>query len=142
MNRITKVLIIALTVFVLILICSVSTYAIDYKKYQAVVLGEVVKKEIKNKNGFYFTEYKLKTKKWLFKNPQISGSKYIILKVAGAELTKKGLVIKTSATPSLIPMHKDFVFFLENPKKKEKNVFTVTIGGIIRGTNLLNTAKG
>lgn len=100
-------------------------------KYQAIVLGKITKKQVKNPGKFYITVYKLKVETWIYSNPNIKRKKYLTLKVLGADLPDKGLIVKASTTPDYIPMHKNVVFLLENTMKKEKNVFTVTQNGII-----------
>ena len=103
-------------------------------KYEAVVKGEIIKKEIKKIDRIYVTEYKLKTKKWLFKKHDIKEEKYLTIKVLGAELPKKGIVIKASTSPDYVPYKKEAVFLLEKTKSKNKNVYTITKGGVITGT--------
>ena len=99
--------------------------------YEAVVLGKITNKKIKKIGGFYITEYKLKTKKWLFKKTNIKEAEFLTIKILGADLREKGIVIKASTSPDYIPMNKEAVFLLENTKKKQKNVFTLQKNGII-----------
>lgn len=106
-----------------------------YKKYQAIVVGKITRGKITKSGNLYITEYKLKTKKWLFKKANVKTTKYITLKVLGADLKKEGIIIKASTTPDHIPINKEAVFFLEQNKLKEDNVFTVSKGGIIIKSN-------
>lgn len=103
----------------------------NYKNYQAVVLGEMVDKKIKKAGNYYLTEYKLKTKKWLFKQANIKEANYLKIKVLGAEFPNRGIVIKSSAAPDYIPMNSDAIFLLENNKKPKKNTFTIPKNGVI-----------
>ena len=106
-----------------------------YKKYQAIVVGKIINEKIKKTGNTYITEYTLKTKKWLFKKANVETKKYITLKVLGANLRKEGIIIKASTSPDYIPINKEAVFFLEQNKLRENNVFTVSRGGIITKTN-------
>lgn len=101
------------------------------EKYQAIVLGKMVKKQIKKSGNSYITEYKLKTKKWLFKKPYIKKQKYLTIKILGAELLEAGITIKASCSPDYIPMKKEAMFLLEQNKLKQKNVFTLSKDGVI-----------
>jgi len=115
-----------------LIICSAKSQINNLnKEYEAIVLGTMIKKKVKKSGNFYITEYKLKTKKWLFKNPLVKKSKYLTIKVLGAELPEKGIVIKASTTPNYIPMNKEAIFCLEKTKSKKDNVYTITKGGII-----------
>ena len=105
-------------------------------KYQAIVLGKMIKKKVVKSDNFYLTEYKLKSQMWLYKKPEIKKSKYLKVKILGAELEKEGLIIKTSCAPDFVPLKKEAIFFLENNKKKKKNTFTLSKGGIVYGKNI------
>lgn len=102
-----------------------------FKDYQAIVLGKITNKKVKKVGNTYITEYKLKTKKWLFKNLNIKETKYLTIKVLGAELPKKGIVIKASTTPNYIPIKKEAIFILQHNKLKEKDIFTLSRDGVI-----------
>lgn len=106
------------------------------KKYTAIIVGRAVKKKIKKVNSFYFTEYELQAKKWIYKNDPSQETANIKVKILGAELPQKGIVITSSISPGNIPMDKDMIFLLENTKKKQKNVYTVTEGGVLTLDNL------
>lgn len=106
------------------------------KNYKAVVLGKITKKKVKKLGTYYYTEYKLKTEKWLFKSPGIKEGKNLKIKILGAELPEKGVVIKSSTAPDFVPVNKKAIFFIEEMKKKEKGVFTVSRNGIIYGEQL------
>ncbi len=99
--------------------------------YEAIVIGEMVDKDVKKRKNYYFTEYKLKTSEWLFKKAEVKKSKYVKIKILGADLPKKGIIIKLSTAPDYVPMKKPAIFLLERTKKHEKNVFTLSEGGII-----------
>ena len=123
------ILIITLTIF--IIESSYNSYAFSsFKNYQGIVLGKIIKTEITREDNFYITKYKLKVKKWLYKNPSIEKSKYLTVKILGAELAEKGIVIKASTSPDFISTNKDAIFFLESTKNKN-NIFTISRGGII-----------
>lgn len=104
---------------------------ISTKNYQAIVLGKVIKKQIKKSDNFYITEYKLKTKKWLFKKPEIKQAKYLTIKILGGEVPEKGIVIKVSTAPNYIPFKKEAIFLLENNKVKQKDTFTLSKEGVL-----------
>ena len=106
------------------------------KNYQAIVLGEIVKKETKKIGNFWITIYKLKTKKWFYKNLETEKSKYVTIKILGADLPERGIVIKSSVSPSYIPINKDAVFLLEENSKKQKDVFSLSNDGVIYGQEL------
>ena len=106
--------------------------------YQAIVLGKVTNYQIKKIGDFYITEYKLTPKKWIYKNCAVQEKKHLTVKILGAELPKKGLVIKSSTAPNFIPINKEAIFLLVNTKKKESNVFTLLPDGIIYGKSLEN----
>ena len=116
-----------------------TTLISDTKKYQAIVFGEITNSKVVKSGNYYLTEYKLKSKKWLFKNPEVKESKYLTIKVLGAELPEKGIVIKASTTPDYIPIKKDAIFLLENTKKKD--AFTVSKNGILPKEELENVKK-
>lgn len=99
--------------------------------YQAVVLGKVLKKEVKKSEHLYITEYKVKTKKWLFKKPEIKEKKILTISILGAELPEQGLVIKASSSPDFIPIKKDVIFLLEKTRSDKNDIFTVSKNGII-----------
>ena len=107
------------------------SFSNTFNNYQAVVLGKVTKKEVKEVGNLYLTEYKIKTKKWLFKKPEVKEKKVITINVLGAELSEKGLVIRASTSPDFIPMKKDVIFLLEKTKLKQNDVFTISKNGII-----------
>ena len=65
----------------------------------------------------------------------------MIIKILGAELPEKGIVIKASTSPAYVPIKKDAIFLLENTKKKEKNVFTLSKNGIITKDKLEEIKK-
>ena len=110
-------------------------------RYQAIVLGEMVKKKVKKVGNFYLTEYKLKTKKWLLKQSNVKEAKYLKIKILGAELPKRGIVIRVSSSPTYVPMKKDAIFFLENNKKRKKNTYTISRDGIISSKYLEEIQK-
>ena len=103
----------------------------ERKKYQAIVLGKITESKVKHLGNYYITEYKLKPKEWLFKDSSVKRSNYLTIKILGAELPEKGIVIKASTTPDYIPIKKDAIFLLEDTKKKEKDVFTVSKNGVL-----------
>lgn len=111
------------------------------KKCKAIVLGKIVSEKIKNNDNYYITEYKLKTKKWLFKANDVKERKYVKLKVLGASLPKKGIVIKSSCAPDYIPIKQDAIFILKQNKLKQKNVFTLSRESIIHLNNYLFSLK-
>lgn len=104
-------------------------------KYQAVVLGKITKQKVKKVGKTYLTEYKLKVKKWLYKQPKVKQTKYLIIKVLGADLPEKGIVIKASTTPDYVPIKKDAIFLLERNKLKQDDVFTLSKNGVIYKNN-------
>ncbi|GEM_PF-4514812 len=106
------------------------------KNYQAIVLGEIIKKEVKKTNGYWITEYKLKIKKWFYKIPDIEKSKYVTLKILGADFPERGIVIKSSVSPNYIPVKQDAIFLLEENIRKQKNVFSLSNNGVIYGQEL------
>lgn len=125
-----------LFLFILLLHCifiptAYATLDFEYKNYQAVVLGKITDKKVKKSNHVYLTEYSLKPKKWLFKKPDVKITKNIKIKVLGAELPEAGIVIKSSTSPSYIPMNKEAIFLLEQNKLKQKDVFTLSKNGVI-----------
>ncbi len=104
--------------------------------YQAIVFGKITNHKIKKVGNFYITEYKLIPQKWIYKNHSIQEKKYLTLKILGADLPEKGIVIKSSAAPNFIPVNREAIFLLVNTKKKENNVFTLLPDGIIYGESL------
>lgn len=120
-----------LSLLIIMLCFCTSANANTFKDYQAIVLGKITNKKVKKVGNTYITEYKLKTKKWLFKNLNVKETKYITIKVLGAELPKKGIVIKASTTPSYIPIKKEAIFILKQNKLKEKDIFTLSRDGVI-----------
>ena len=126
-----KCLLLRLLIIILMLCFCIKANANTFKDYQAVVLGKVTNKKVKKVGNTYITEYKLKTKKWLFKNSNVKETKYVTIKVLGAELPKKGIVIKASTTPSYIPIKKDAIFMLKQNKLKQKDIFTLSQDGVI-----------
>lgn len=105
------------------------------KNYQAIVLGKITKQKVKKSGKTYITEYKLKVKKWLYKQSKVKQTKYLTIKVLGAELPEKGIVIKASTTPNFIPINKDAIFLLERNKLKQNDVFTLSKNGVIYKNN-------
>lgn len=105
------------------------------KKYEAIVSGKIIQKKVKRNKGFYFTEYKLKTNNWIYKKPHIKESKYLTIKILGADLPKKGLIIKSSVAPDYIPINKTATFLLEKEKLAQKNTYTLSKGGVIIKNN-------
>ena len=97
--------------------------------YEAIVSGKLTKSKVLKSGNLYLTEYKLKTTSWLFKQPSIKEKKYIKIKILGADLEKKGMVIKASISPDNIVLNKDAVFLLN--KTKEENIYTIPKEGII-----------
>lgn len=106
------------------------------KNYEAIVIGKMTKKKIKKIGNFYYTEYKLKTKNWIYKAPEIKDNKYVTVNILGANLKKKGLLVKASTSPDYIPIKEEAIFFLFNTKKKQKNIYTIPKGGVIFGEKL------
>ena len=106
------------------------------KNYQAIVLGEIIKKETEKIGNFWITKYKLKTRKWFYKNSKTEKSKYITIKILGADLPERGIVIKSSVSPRYIPVNKDAVFLLEENSRKQKDVFSLSNNGVIYGEEL------
>lgn len=112
---------------------------LENKKYQAIVLGKITESKVKNIGNYYITEYKLEAKEWLFKNSSIKKSNYLTIKILGAELPEKGIVIKASTAPDYIPIKKDAIFLLENTKKKD--AFTISKNGILPKEDLEKVKK-
>lgn len=112
-----------------LLICSVSDS--DAKQYEAIVLGKMINKKVKKFGDYYVTEYKLKPKRWIYKNPEVETKKHLTVRILGAELPKKGIVIKASTAPAYVPMKREAIFFLEKTKKKRKNIYTISNNGIL-----------
>ena len=101
------------------------------KNYQAIVVGKAVKKSVIKSKNTYLTEYKIKTKKWLYKKETVKPSRYLTIKTLGAELPEQGIVIKASTSPEFIPLKKEAIFFLERNKAKQKDIFTLSRDGVI-----------
>lgn len=99
------------------------------KKSEGIVLGKIISKAVKKKNGLYFTEYKLKVKEWLYKKNQIKNNNHITLRLLGAELKDKGIVIKASNTPGYIPIKKEAIFVLQ--RTNFKDIYTLAKNGVI-----------
>ena len=99
------------------------------QKYEAIVSGKLTKSKVLKSGNLYFTEYKLKTTSWLFKRPYIKEKIYIKIKILGADLQKKGMVIKASISPENIVLNKEAVFLLN--KTRKQNVYTIPKEGII-----------
>ena len=128
-------------IFTILVLISNSIFAVETfpkilnnsgnKNYQAIVVGKITESKVRHLGNYYITEYKLKPKEWLFKNRLVKKSNYLIIKVLGADLPEKGIVIKASTTPDYIPIKKDAIFLLEDTKKKEKDVFTVSKNGVL-----------
>ena len=118
-------------VLIVLLFCEGQAFSLSANNYEAVILGKVVKKEVKNSKHVYLTEYKINVKKWLFKKEGIKEKKNITISVLGAELPEKGLVIKASTSPDFIPLNKQAIFLLEKTKLNQSDIFTVSKGGII-----------
>ena len=109
--------------------------------HEAIVFGEITKSKVKKSGNYYYTEYKLKVEKWLFKKPEIKQTKNLTIKILGADLPKKGLVIKASCAPDFVPFKEKAIFFLEETARKEKDVFTISKNGIIYGSGLKKYEK-
>ena len=131
-----KFLLILLFVFSFAPINSYAASIQTNTNYQAVVLGEIIKKKVKKSSNLYYTEYKLKTKKWLYKNSGLKQSKHLTIRTLGAELPEKGLVIKASTSPDFIPIKKDAIFLLEDTKRKQKGIYTLSKNGILHKDNI------
>ena len=112
----------------LLIVFSNSANAINY---QAIVEGKIIDSKIRKIKNQYITEYKLKTKDWIYNKPEIKKTKYLTIKILGADLKEKGIVIKPSFAPDSIPINKEAIFFLENTKKNQPGIFTLSKGGII-----------
>ena len=97
--------------------------------YEAIVSGKLTKSKVLKSGNLYLTEYKLKTTNWLFKQPSIKEKKIIKIKILGADLKKKGMVIKASISPDNIVLNKEAVFLLN--KTKKHNIYTIPKEGII-----------
>ena len=106
--------------------------------YEAIVLGNLIKKKIIKRGNFYLTQYKFKPEKWIYKKEGVKKEKYLKINVFGADLEKEGLLIKTSITPDYMPLDEDVILFLENTLANKKNLFTISKNGIIYGENLKN----
>ena len=108
------------------------------KKYQAVVTGKIVNKKVKQKEGHYYTEYKLKVKDWIYKKDAVKKTDKITIRIYGAELKKQGVAISYSLTPSYIPFKEESIFFLELTSANHPDIFTITKNGIIYGNEYRN----
>lgn len=107
-------------------------------KYDAIVLGSLIKKKVFKSGNFYLTQYKFKPEKWIYKKEEVKKKKYLKVNVFGADLEKEGLLIKASTTPDYIPMNEDVVLFLEKTLAKKKNLYTISKDGIVYGDNIKN----
>ncbi len=125
-----------LFIFQLSLASFSSVGSIPIEHYEAIVIGKMISQKVKKINNYYVTEYKLKPEEWLFKKTAIKKTKYIKIKILGADLPKKGIIIKSSVSPEYVPMNKEAIFFLEKTIKKEKKIFTISKGGIIMDLNM------
>ena len=101
------------------------------KNYEGIVLGKIINKNVKKIGSVYLTEYKLKTKRWLYKKPNIRSKKYITIKILGADLPEKGISIKTSYSPEYIPENKEAIFLLEKTNTQKDSVYTLTKDGVV-----------
>lgn len=106
--------------------------------YEAIVLGNLIKKKILKRGNFYLTQYKFKPEKWIYKKEGVKKEKYLKVNVFGADLEKEGLLIKASTTPDYMPLNEDVILFLENTLANKKNLFTISKDGIIYGENVKN----
>lgn len=106
---------------------------LNNSNYEAVVLGNLIKKKVIKKGNYYLTQYKFKPKKWLYKKRRVKKKKYLKVIVFGADLEKEGLLIKASTTPDYMPLNEDVVLFLEETMAKKKNLFTISKDGIVYG---------
>ena len=103
---------------------------LDGKKYEAIVLGKIIHEKVIKINNYYLTEYKLKVNKWIYKKPYIKKKKIVKIRILGANLPKKGIIIKASTSPDSITLKKEAVFYLEKTNTKHNNVFTLSKEGI------------
>lgn len=111
---------------------------LNNENYQAIVLGNLVKKKVFKRGKFYLTQYKFKPEKWIYKKEGVKKKKYLKVNVFGADLEKEGLLIKASTTPDYMPLNEDVILFLENTMAKKKNLYTISKDGIIYGDNVKN----
>ena len=125
---------------VLILTCSLQLAAqtsnfkpqtSNLKRYEAIVQGKIISKKVKKIDNYYITEYKLKSKKWIYKKPEVEKRNLITIRILGAELLDKGIVIRPSFAPNYVPINKQAIFLLEKTKRKQKNIYTLSTDGII-----------
>lgn len=110
---------------------AIKSYEPHCSNCEAILLGRITNEKILLSRNSYLTEYKLKPKKWLFKKPYIKETKYVKLKVLGAVLPEKGIVIKSSCSPDYIPIKNDAIFILKKNKLKQKDTFTLGKNSII-----------
>ena len=96
------------------------------QKHEAIVLGKIIHKKVIKINNYYLTEYKLKVNNWIYKKPYIKKKKFIKIRILGAVLPKKGIIIKASTSPDSVPFKKEAVFYLEKTNTKHNNVFTLS----------------
>ena len=99
------------------------------EKYEAIVSGTLINSKVLKSGNLYLTEYRLKTTKWLFKKSNIKEKKIIKIKILGADLPRKGILIKASISPDNIVLNKEAIFLLN--KTKKQNVYTVPKEGIL-----------
>ena len=116
------------TAIVIILLINIMSSA-RVSAYEAIVSGKLTKPKVLKSGNLYLTEYKLKTTSWLFKQPSIKEKKIIKIKILGADLEKKGMVIKSSISPDNIVLNKEAVFLLN--KTKKENIYTIPKEGIV-----------
>ncbi len=109
--------------------------------YEAVVLGTLIKKKVFKENNFYLTQYTFKTKTWISKKENLKERKTLKVNVLGADLEKKGLLIKTSETPNHIPLNEDVILFLEKTKSNKKHTYAIRKNGILYGENIKDYVK-
>ncbi len=101
----------------------------DTKKYEAIVSGKLIKSKVTKSGNLYLTEYKLEITKWLFRKSYIEEKRIIKIKILGADLPEKGLIIKASISPDNIVLNKEAVFLLN--KTKKQNLYTIPKEGIL-----------
>jgi hypothetical protein len=109
---------------------------LNNRNYEAIVLGNLIKKKVFKRGDFYLTQYKFKPKKWFYKKEKVAQKKYLKINVFGADLEKEGLLIKASTTPDHMPLNEDVILFLEETMSKKKNLFTISRDGIISGDSV------
>ncbi len=111
----------------------------EKKKYQAIILGKITDSKIKKEGNFYVTEYNLIPHKWFFKSPKVKKSKLITIKILGAELPEKGIIIKASTSPLHVPIDQEAVFLLEGTRENE--ILTISRNGIISKEEFIKLKK-